>query len=88
MTEAPHRIDVVSEFQDVFPEDLPTTRPAREIKFEIEPGTRPESKAPYRLAPLELEELRKQLDELLGKGFIRPGAPLCEEEGWLVAPVY
>lgn len=45
------------------------------------PGAHPEAKAPYRLAPRELEELRTQLDELLEKGFIRPsvspwGAPV------------
>lgn len=77
------KIAVVSEFQDVFQEDLPGLPPAREIEFEIELvlGTRPESKAPYRLALLELEELKKELDELLEKGFIRPsvspwGAPV------------
>ena len=51
--------------------------------FEIEvlPGTSPISKAPYRMAPIELKELQTQLQDLLDKGFIRPshspwGAPV------------
>src|SRR5262249_34899281 len=70
-------------FPDVFPEELPGLPPEREIEFEIEvlPGTAPISKAPYRMAPLELRELRVQLQELLDKGYIRPsfslwGAPV------------
>ncbi|XP_073136819.1 uncharacterized protein [Henckelia pumila] len=48
--------------------------PAREVEFGIElmPGTQPASKAPYRLAPTEMKELKEQLQELLNKGFIRP----------------
>lgn len=76
-------IDVVSEFPDVFPEELPGLAPKREIDFTIElvPGTAPISKAPYRMAPAELKELKEQLQELLDKGFIRPsvspwGAPV------------
>ncbi|XP_073120840.1 uncharacterized protein [Henckelia pumila] len=58
--------------------------PAREVEFGIElmPGTQPVSKAPYRLAPTEMKELKEQLQELLNKGFIRPsvshwGAPIA-----------
>lgn len=78
----PRQLDVVSEFQEVFPEDLPWIHPQREIDFEIEltPGAGPVSKAPYRMAPLELAELKKQLEELLQiqiqKHFIRPDFPL------------
>ena len=48
--------------------------PAREVDFgiDLEPGTMPISKAPYRMAPAELRELKEQLQELLDKGFIRP----------------
>ncbi|GJW06358.1 hypothetical protein Tco_1568781 [Tanacetum coccineum] len=43
----------------------------------------PISKAPYRMAPVELKELKEQLQEMLENGFIRPsvspwGAPMCE----------
>ena len=53
------------------------------IEFEINlaPGTEPVSKAPYRMAPVEIKELTSQLQELLDKGVIRPstspwGAPV------------
>ncbi|XP_015940137.1 uncharacterized protein LOC107465680 [Arachis duranensis] len=70
------RIRVVKEIPDVFPDDIPEFSPQREIEFSIElvPGTGPISIAPYRMSPLKLAELKKQLDELLGKKFIRPSA--------------
>jgi hypothetical protein len=60
---------VVCDFVDVFPEDLSGLLPIREVEFRVElmPGTKPISIAPYRLAPIELEELRAQLDELREK---------------------
>ncbi|KAJ0668742.1 putative nucleotidyltransferase, Hydrolase [Helianthus annuus] len=74
---------VVRDFPQVFPEDLPGLPPHRQVEFQIElaPGAAPIARAPYRLAPTELEELSKQLQELLEKGFIRPssspwGAPV------------
>ena len=50
--------------------------PDRDIDFciDLEPGTRPISIPPYRMAPAEFRELKAQLQELLGKGFIRPSA--------------
>ncbi|XP_077225770.1 uncharacterized protein LOC143858961 [Tasmannia lanceolata] len=76
-------ITIVRDFPDVFPEDLPGLPPDREIEFSIDlvPSTGPISKAPYRMAPVELKELSGQLQELLDKGLIRPsvspwGAPV------------
>ena len=76
-------IEVVRDYPDVFPDDLPGLPPVREIDFaiELELGTTPISIAPYRMAPAELAELKKQLQDLLDKGFIRPsvspwGAPV------------
>ncbi|KAJ0575595.1 putative nucleotidyltransferase, Ribonuclease H [Helianthus annuus] len=76
-------IPVVKEFPDVFPEDLPGLPPQRQVEFRIDlvPGAAPVAKAPYRLAPSEMQELSTQLQELLDKGFIRPsfspwGAPV------------
>ena len=40
--------------------------------IELHPGTSPISMTPYRMAPIELQEIRVQLQELLDKGFIRP----------------
>ena len=77
------KIPVVREFPDVFPEELPGIPLEREVDLAIEivPGTVPISRAPYRMAPTELKELKSQLQELLDKGFIRPsvspwGAPV------------
>jgi len=69
-------IRVVKEYSDVFPEDLPGIPPERDVEFSIDlvPGTGPISKAPYRMAPSELAELKKQLAEMIDKGFIRPSA--------------
>nr|GFD36391.1 retrotransposon protein [Tanacetum cinerariifolium] len=65
---------IVSEFPDVFPDELPGIPPVREFEFNIEliPGSEPISKALYRMAPIELKELKDQLQELLEQGFIRP----------------
>ena len=70
---------VVCEYEDVFP-GLP---PQRVVDFDIElhPGTSPISMTPHRMTPVELQELKVQLQELLDKGFIRPstspwGAPV------------
>ena len=66
----------VWEFPDVFPDNLPRLPLDREVEFSIDllPSATPISKAPYRMAPTELRELKEQLEELLDKGFIRPSA--------------
>ena len=76
-------IRAVRDYPDVFPDDLPGLPPVREVDFAIDlaPGTEPISKAPYRMAPAELKELKEQLQDLIDKGFIRPsvspwGAPV------------
>lgn len=75
--EVPLRVDdilVVCRYPDVFPDELPGLPPEREAIFHIKlvPGTQPIYKTPYKMAPVEQVELKKQLDELLAKGFIRP----------------
>jgi hypothetical protein len=67
-------IRIVSEFPDVFLEELPGMPPERKVEFAIEliPGTAPISKRAYRVSGPELVELKKQIDELLDKGYIRP----------------
>nr|ABA97250.1 retrotransposon protein, putative, Ty3-gypsy subclass [Oryza sativa Japonica Group] len=76
-------IPIVCEYPEVFPEDLTTMPPKREIEFRIDlaPGTAPIYKRPYRMAANELAEVKKQVDEQLQKGYIRPstspwGAPV------------
>ncbi|XP_076936847.1 uncharacterized protein LOC143604167 [Bidens hawaiensis] len=77
------QIPIVRDFPEVFPEDLPGLPPHRQVEFQIDLTQRavPVARSPYRLALKELEELSKQLQELLDKSFIRPssspwGAPV------------
>jgi hypothetical protein len=67
-------INVISKFSDVFLEELPGMPPERKVEFTIEfiPGTAPISKRAYRVSGPELVELKKQIDELSEKGYIRP----------------
>nr|GFB03359.1 putative reverse transcriptase domain-containing protein [Tanacetum cinerariifolium] len=78
-----HDQPIVLEFPDVFPDKLPRIPPVREVEFNIEliPEAEPISKAPYRMALVELKELKDQLQKLLERGFIHPsvspwGAPV------------
>ena len=77
-------------YVDVFPSELPGLPPRRvvDVDIELHPDTLPISMTPHRMAPVELHELRVQLQELLDKGFIRPstspwGAPVlfAKKEG-------
>nr|XP_025678227.1 uncharacterized protein LOC112778076 [Arachis hypogaea] len=68
------QIPVVCEFPEVFSDDIKEFSPNREVEFAIElvPGAGTISNAPYRMSPLEMAELKSQLEDLLGKNFIRP----------------
>jgi hypothetical protein len=67
-------IHVVREFLDVFLDDLPAMPPERatEFKIELHPGTTLIAKAPYKMSPVELKELKIQLQGLLDNGYIHP----------------
>nr|GFB08533.1 putative reverse transcriptase domain-containing protein [Tanacetum cinerariifolium] len=67
-------VPIVREFSEVFLEDLPGLPPARQVEFQIDlvPGAALVARAPYRLAPAEMQELSTKLQELSNKGFIRP----------------
>jgi hypothetical protein len=67
-------IHVVREFPDMFSDDLLGMPPERAIEFKIElqPGTAPIAKAPYKMSPVEIKELKIQLQGLLDKGYIHP----------------
>ncbi|WVZ50761.1 hypothetical protein U9M48_001986 [Paspalum notatum var. saurae] len=73
VTKSVEDVPVVREYPDVFLEELPGLPPVRAIEFAIDliAGTAPIAKAPYRMSGKEYDELKKQLDELLEKGFIR-----------------
>jgi hypothetical protein len=68
------QVPIVCEYPDVFSEELPSMPPDRDIEFIIEliPGTAPIAQRPYRMNLQELIELKKQLDDMLRKGLIRP----------------
>ena len=74
---------VLKEFRDFFPNDVPGLPPKRDIDFIIElvPGAAPVSRAPYKMSTPEMLEMKMQLQELLDKKYIRPsvspwGAPV------------
>ena len=76
-------VPIVSEYPDVFPEELPGMPPDRDVEFLIDllPGLGPIEKRPYKMSVDELKELKKQLGEQSQKGFIQPsssswGAPV------------
>ncbi|GJP39060.1 hypothetical protein CLOM_g23451 [Closterium sp. NIES-68] len=84
-SETPEKIkELLKEFQDILPDDLPNELPPyRTHQHEIveEPGSKPTFRAPYRLSPTELTDMKKQIEYLLAKGLIRPstspyGAPV------------
>ena len=64
-----------------FPEELPGLPPQRVVDFSVElhPGTSPISMTPHRMAPVELQELRVQLHELLDKGYDQESVPITED---------
>ncbi|WVZ76317.1 hypothetical protein U9M48_024301 [Paspalum notatum var. saurae] len=79
VTKTIDEVPVVGEYPDVFPDDLPGLPLDRAVEFTIDlvPGAAPIAKAPYRMTEKEYDELKKHLDELLEKGFIR-----CSVSPW------
>jgi len=75
---------MLESYGDNFPSELPNhPPPSRDVdhRIELKPGSKPASRPCYRLSFSELDELKKQLEELLKKGLIRPskspwGAPI------------
>jgi hypothetical protein len=69
-------IPVACEFPGVFLKDLTGMPPDQDVEFviELQPGMAPISRRPYKMTPKELAELKVQLNELLGKGYIHPSS--------------
>ncbi|GKD77734.1 hypothetical protein Tco_1340355, partial [Tanacetum coccineum] len=67
-------IVIVRESSEVFLENLPGVPLVRQVEFKIDLilGAAPVAQAPYILAPLEMQELSDQLQELADTDFIRP----------------
>jgi hypothetical protein len=71
-------VQVVNEFSNVFYEELPGMPPDRDIEFviDLKPSIVPIYKSPYRMATLQLAELKEHIKELLEKGYIHPSSSL------------
>jgi hypothetical protein len=70
---------VLEEFLDVMPKELPEDLPPRrqvDHAIEVMPKMAPPAKAPYRMSHEEFKELKVQLKELLTKGYIKPSKSL------------
>ena len=75
---------ILAEYRDVFKDELPKGPPSkREVvhSIDVQPGSEPTYRTPYRLRPAEQDELEEQVRNLLAQGFIRPsqspyGAPV------------
>src|SRR3569833_3338753 len=64
-------------YSSVFPEDVPNGLPDNrpiDHKIETQPGAPAPARAAYRLSPAELTEIKRQLDDLIAKGWIRPSS--------------
>ena len=73
------KLQVVCEFSEVFPYEIPDVPPEREVEFSIDliPCTKPVSMVPYRMSASELAALKKQLEDLLDKKFVRTSVSPC-----------
>ena len=70
-----HTHPLLSEYKDVFPDDLPNELPpirGNEHRIELIDNSSPPFKPTYRLSYKEMDELKKQLTELTSKGIIQP----------------
>jgi hypothetical protein len=72
MAKSIEEMPIAREFLDVFPDDLQGMPPERDI--ELQCGTTPVAKSPYKMTREELVELKIQLKDLLYKGYIRPSS--------------
>src|SRR3954466_10543812 len=66
---------LLKEYSDVFPEEIPPGLPPKQVtdyRIKLEPGNRPPWHPIYRMSPLKLDTMRKELDKLLKLGSIEP----------------
>jgi transposase InsO family protein len=73
--DTPEARELLAEFNDVFPDKLPSELPPRrdvDHRIELTQNTPPSLRGMYRMSPGELDELKAQLKELIEAGFIQP----------------
>jgi len=67
--------ELLNKYEAVFPKDLPDGLPPErsvEMSIRLEADACPKKGPIYKLSRAELSEMKKQIDELLAKGLIRP----------------
>ena len=89
--------NIIQEYRDIFPEQLPKGTPPRRVVehvYNVEPGSKPSYRPPYRLGPAEQDELEEQIRDLPGSRLHSPlmlsvwgACPFCPKEGWAMADV-
>jgi hypothetical protein len=72
--------DVLQEYEDVFPEEVPPGLPPKrgiEHQIDLVPGASLPNRAPYRTNPEETKEIQRQVQELIDKGYVRESLSPC-----------
>ncbi|KAI5681002.1 hypothetical protein M9H77_02229 [Catharanthus roseus] len=73
-------INIIQEYKDVFPQEMPGGLPPfRGIEHQIDlvPGMALPNRPAYKTPPKEIKELRRQVEDLLSKGYVRESLSPC-----------
>jgi hypothetical protein len=72
--------DVLQEFEDVFPDEVPPGLPPKrgiEHQIDLVPGASLPNRAAYRTNPEETKEIQRQVEELIKKGYVQESLSPC-----------
>ena len=76
----PSVLSLLQDFEDVFPKDVPSGLPPKrgiEHQIDLIPGACLPNRAAYRSNPEETKEIQRQVDDLMGKGWVRNSMSPC-----------